>query len=192
MRNEGLINGLPLAIKKRTDLRVSRAPNRKPAKLYALSLAVFVAIVLLSVGSYLAVFQRAGDHGASALAPPSPYILYGYTYDGAGNPIGSVDLAIVDIRTTDTEKMVSDGDGYYQFDLANLPSGYSAGDTISIVGNTTQYSGHNSTAVTGSGGKWFNVTLDVVIPEFSSVIFPIGATMVILSLVPTIRRKFRK
>jgi hypothetical protein len=161
------------------------------ARLRRILFVVLLTSILLSVGWQVVLSRKANGQEASTLGPPLPYILYGYTYDIASNPIESVNVTIVNMRTADVGKTVSDVNGYYQFDLANLPNGYSLGDPISITGNTTEYNGSNSTAVTGSGGKWLNVTL-VSIPEFPSVLVPIGGMMIIVLLAPTIRRRISK
>ena len=138
------------------------------------------------VGCYVIPSHGVGPQDASTLGPSSPYILYGYAYDFNSNPIGSTDITIVDVSTADTGQTVADVNGYYQFNLANLPNGYSPGDTISITGNTTGLLGYNTTTVTASGGKWFNVTMNVVITEFSSLVVPVSGMMLIVSLSPAI------
>jgi len=190
MRNTGLINGIPFDIQMRLNVRGSRERRRDPTRFFVILFSVFLASVLVLVGLHMVMSQKADGHKASALGPSLPYILYGYTYDSSSDPIGPANVTITNEDTGGICETATDVNGYYQFNLANLPNGYSVGDTISIVGNTTESTGYNSTTVTGSGGKWLNITLNVSIPEFSSVLAPIGG-MMIVSVAPMIQRRIR-
>ena len=192
MNSEGLVGEDPFERQANHQPNCSRGARARYLRHWWRFLACFILCNVTLTVALSALAWGTSEKPAVVLGPPLPYILYGYTYDSASNLIGSVNVTIANMNTADTGETVSDGNGYYQFDLANLPNGYSLGDTISIVGNTTEYVGYNSTAVTGSGGKWLNVTLDSFIPEFPSVLVPIGGMMIIVSLAPTIRRRVYK
>jgi hypothetical protein len=140
-------------------------------------------------GFYVIPSHGVRPQDVSALGPSSPYILYGYAYDSNLNAVGSANITVLDVNTADIGQAVADVNGYYQFNLANLPNGYSLGDTIAITGNTTELLGSNLTTVTGSGGKWFNVTMTVVIPEFSSLVIPVVGMMLSVFLAPATRQR---
>jgi hypothetical protein len=153
--------------------------------------AVLTSVISIA-GFYAISYHGVRPQDASALGPSSPYVLYGYAYDSNFNAVGSANITVLDLITADAGQAVADVNGYYQFNLANLPNGYSLGDTITITGNMTELIGYNSTTVTGSGGKWFNVTMSVVIPEFSSLVVPVVGMMLIVSLAPAIRQRVFK
>ena len=189
MNQIGLIGDIPFERQQSKPRMGASSPSHMSEWTRMIILAVLLVTVLAFSGAQGVISQKTDDHKATSLGPPPPFILYGYAYDGTSNPLMSVDITITNINTSENHETVSDGNGYYQFNLANLPSGYSLGNTISIAGNTTVYFGQNTTTVAGSGGMWFNVTLDVLIPEFSTLAAPIGGIIVIMLLAPVVGRK---
>jgi parallel beta-helix repeat protein len=121
---------------------------------------IFIALSLvLSIG-----LISASNHNAKAETPPLPYIIYGYTFDAVGVKLPSCALKAQDRNTMNSSTTFSDSGGYYQFDLSSLAGAYQSGDGIWLLGNNGAAIGLNKTSVTGSGGKWMNLTLSAHAP----------------------------
>jgi hypothetical protein len=82
-------------------------------------------------------------------APQEPHVIYGYVYDENGNPLPGAPVTITNTATGDSVTIQTDSNGYYQYDLANLPNGYSGGDEIYVeaTNTTSGHTGSNSTLV---------------------------------------------
>jgi len=81
----------------------------------------------------------------STTAIQDPYSIYGKTYNNIGP--ASATVVIEDSRTGEQITTTSDGTGYYQQNLLNMPSGYRTGDTIVVTASTSTLTGSNSTTV---------------------------------------------
>jgi len=126
---------------------------------------------------------------ARMMGPGTPTIVIGYTFDSVGAILPSCDVNITDLDTGEYEHVASDLTGKYQYDLTNLPSGAAAGETIRAEANNTIYMGFNQSVLPSSAPfMWLNVTLGVLIPEFSTLIVPIvGAALVVMAV--TVRNR---
>jgi len=82
-------------------------------------------------------------------APSNPHVIYGYVYDENGNPLADAPVVITNAATGDNATVYTDSNGYYQYDLANLPNGYNDGDLIYVNATNTSSGnkGSNSTYV---------------------------------------------
>ena len=73
----------------------------------------------------------------AATGPPDAYwlLLWGYTYNSDGvTPLTGCSIMITDVRTGESVVTTSDPDyGFYQFDLAVLPSGWIIGDPVNVT-----------------------------------------------------------
>ena len=76
--------------------------------------------------------------------PSIPYIISGTVYQvGTTTPATSNNLTLTNETTNETISTVTNSQGRYIFDLANLASGYSDGDFIRITGTGTNSNGQN-------------------------------------------------
>ena len=124
------------------------------------------------------------------LGPGTPMIVIGYTFDSVGAIMPSCDVNITDLDTGEYDYVVSDLAGKYQYDLTNLPSGAVAGDMIKAEANNTIYTGFNQSVLPSSAPfMWLNVTLNVLIPEFSEIVVPIVGLMLIALIFDRTRKK---
>lgn len=74
----------------------------------------------------------------------SPHTIYGYV-NSDGEPYPGVNVAVQNTRTGESWSDTTTGDGLWIVQLANLPSGYSDGDLITI---TATLDDQNSTTIT--------------------------------------------
>jgi parallel beta-helix repeat protein len=120
----------------------------------AIAIALVLSVVLVGMPA-----QK-----ARILGPDVPYIIYGYTFAENHCIFPSCTLKVLDRSSMNSSITASDSEGKYQFDLSSLPGGYQTGDVIWLLGNKTVEIGLNKTSVTGSGGKWVNLTLSAHTP----------------------------
>lgn len=189
----------------------SCGPRRTPARS---RLAVKRASMLLACAAIVAVFisgavlvSLGGTEKTSALEPETPaydageleppYSVIGYTLDGADDPIPYCTVTITNTNTGEYVVMESDADGFYVYDIRNeLPSGCSTGDLIHVeaVNEGLQLMGENQGTVDLTSVLPFlplDITLDVVIPEFSMLIVPVAGVMMVFAALG-IKRKNRQ
>ena len=161
--------------------------------------AAFVSgAVLVSLGgSEDATLQPEVPDTASPLAPPPPYSVFGYTEDGVGDPIPYCTVTITNTNTGEYAVVESDSIGWYQLDIMNaLPTPSVTGDVITVVAvsDALQLTGENQGTVDLESAYqylWLDITLDVVIPEFSMLIVPVAGVMMVFAAMG-IRRRNRQ
>jgi len=189
MRNEGLFGDNPFEMRVSHQLRHVVAETPPNSRRYWRILAVFPIVCLVMT----ALLHTSGSHQSQrdvvALGPQLPYIIYGYSYDGFGNPIPYCTVNITNKNTSESVEISSSGIGYYQFNLANLPSGYVEDNIVNISTSDGSSEGWNQTSVTGSGGKWLNVTLPYAIPEFSEIFLTVVGSLFFIALCAASRRR---
>lgn len=164
-----------------------RPKSRRVALLIGLSVTL---MLVASVGA--GIRDRgslSGTLDAGRSGPFPPYILYGFTCGVIGSKLGECQINITNANTNAWMLLESDVLGYYQCDLANMTGGYSDGDLITLNATYQAYSGDNQTYVTETGGKWFNVTIIDMIPEFTNAALPALAGLGILLVLATSERK---
>ncbi len=91
--------------------------------------SLIVALFIFSAFSTAQAQGVAENEGV----PTPPYVLYGQIYDENGNPVYDVEIAIENLRTTETLEANVYETCAYECDLEELPSGYEIGDTIQIT-----------------------------------------------------------
>jgi len=179
-------------------MRISRIDTsrwRPQSRRVGLLIGLLILLVLIAcAGAGLQnAMQLSGAQDTGRSGPLPPYILYGYTCGVIGTRLGGCQINLTNTVTNDSMLLESDVQGYYQCDLANMIQGYSDGDLIIIQATYQASSGENQTYVTGTGGKWFNVTIIDIIPEFPNVALPALAVMgMLLVLAVETKRKTAK
>ncbi|MEM4264660.1 MAG: carboxypeptidase-like regulatory domain-containing protein [Thermoplasmata archaeon] len=168
--------------------------RKRKNSLLVYSSTSFVFLILAII--FMQFFQAGvvPDLPAKSAAPPTPMIVIGYTLDSNGSALPFCSVNITNMRTGESALTSSDNYGKYQFNLANLPSGASAGDMIHVVANNTMYIGENASNVPSGvvAYMWINVTLEILIPEFPFVLGPIFAVVVIFIAVDRLSKNFRQ
>jgi hypothetical protein len=181
--------------------------RRRLAVKRASMLLVCMAVVAVFISGAALVSLGGGDE-TGALEPEvpadstgetdPPYSVLGYTKDGMGDPVPFCTVTITNTNTGEYVVIESDAVGYYMYDIRNqLPSGCSTGDVIHVeaVSESLQLMGENQGTVdlenTAQPFLWLDITLDVVIPEFSMLIVPVAGVMVLFAAVG-IRRRARQ
>jgi hypothetical protein len=168
------------------------------AKVVSMLVMCAAAIVVVSAIAHASVVTEKATAPPIVQGPPvTPYLLWGYTYDGVGGPV-ECNITVTNLNTGDSNTTNSwqvdpwPLDGYYELDLANqLESGVTVGDIINVTAierNGTSI-GWNEMAVPGGGSMHIDVTLSGTwIPEFPMVIVPVMG-MVALFAVVRLRRR---
>ena len=185
MRKQGLVNGAEFPGTHIGRSKGKRRCIRPPA--------AAMLVVLLTVVSVLAL-QSTRPEGqdqvrASPLAPPPPYLLYGYTFNGDDAAASFCLVNITNEATSDWIVISSDAQGYYQYDLSDLPGAYVVGDMINVSASSVPMYGWNETAVTAGGGMWLNVTLAYEIPEFPALPGMVCGVLVAVVATAVVRRR---
>jgi len=166
-----------------TGKRVRVERKCAPRRMAMTSIVAIACIVIVIVALAVApATQKSLDPQVPSrmMGPGTPTIVIGYTLDSVGAIMPSCDVNITNLDTGEYEHVTSDFTGKYQYDLTNLPSGAVAGDMIKAEANNTIYMGFNQTALPSSAPfMWLNVTLSVLIPEFSEIVVPIAGLMLI-------------
>jgi len=120
------------------------------------------------------------------------HLVCGHTYDSYGGIVPNCDLNLSDLQTGEWVILRSNDTGYFEYDLTNLPSGYSTGDTIRLIAQWGSYTGSSETDVTVADVQWLNVNLPFEIPEFATMMLPIlGALVIVTGLTTAARRRTR-
>ncbi len=117
--------------------------------------------------------------------PQQPHVIYGYVYDENGNPLANAPVVITNAATGDNVTVYTDSNGFYQYNLANLPNGCSDGDLIYV--NATNTSSGNK----GSNSTYVDTTtpsqqVDVYIKEIN---FFVLAVPLVITAPIVLRRK---
>lgn len=91
--------------------------------------------------------------------PTEPYIVYGIVKDGDSNLLTSTNVIAHNTTTNEkTPAVLTTSEGKYQLDLANLTSGYSTGDSITVYVRSNGYVGDTTFTVSGTGGRLTNIS----------------------------------
>jgi len=119
----------------------------------------------MAVSSYSA--ERSSD--VSIAGQQQPYVVYGYVYYPNGTPAPNALVNVTNARTGEWITNYTTSDGYYQIDLANLPSGYQDGDTIYINASKNGLIGSNNTVVNSSSAS---VHVDIYLQSVPEIDLP--------------------
>ena len=95
--------------------------------------------------------------------PATPFVVYGTILDSdAVTPLSNVRVSIQNVSTNETSNVLTDANGQYQYDLANLTSGYALGNDISVYASYGRNYKESTfkTATSDNGIKLINLTLD--------------------------------
>jgi len=188
----------PSAGPRRTSARRRLAVRRATMLLSCMAVAaVFIsgaALVSLGGGDETGALEPEVPADAAEGTDP-PYSVLGYTKDGMGDPMPFCTVTITNDETGEFVVIESDAVGYYMYDIRNqLPSGCSTGDLIYVVAvnELLQLTGENQGTVdlenTMQPFLWLDITLDVVIPEFSMLIVPVAGVMLLFAAMGIRRR----
>ncbi len=172
-------------------------PNGRRKKALIATVAIAFAAVAVFVVAQ-ALTPAASLHAFMSIPPP-PNNAVGFTIDGSGAPIPSVQFVLTDKTTgINSGTLTSDPTtGVYIYDLNALSgivdTAISAGDIINITATTATLIGWNETpfALTGIWGfMWFNVTLNhtIVIPEFG-LLLPVAGMIGLVAAVSVVSRR---
>ncbi|MDD4307266.1 MAG: NEW3 domain-containing protein [Thermoplasmata archaeon] len=141
--------------------------------------------------------NRSGIYDIPVRLPP--YFVWGTIYSAQKESrVTDAIVQVTDQTTFETVIAITDGNGIYQVDLATLYSGYMHGEALTVNATDGLYYGGNSSAVIDlydfddSEMEFPNRQVDVIlseIPEFTAVVLPIIAVLVLVVL---FRRKRRK
>lgn len=91
--------------------------------------------------------------------PSVPFLVYGTCTDEDSNVVASTLVKAHDVTTGERIETITNSLGQYIFDLANLTSGYTAGDTINIEVWNNGYAGESTNwTLSGEGGIEKNIS----------------------------------
>lgn len=93
----------------------------------------------------------------------TPFTVYGQILDSDGTTtLANVRVSIQNVTKNESADVVTDSGGNYQYELQNLASGHSIGDSISIYSSYGRYYDESvfNTTSTDNGTKQVNLTLD--------------------------------
>jgi len=167
-----------------------RHVSRKSVTSYVVAIAC-IAFVIVALAITPATQKSLEPQvPAGIMGPGTPTIVIGYTFDSVLAILPSCDVNITNLDTGEYVHVTSDLTGKYQYDLTNLPSGAAAGETIRAEANNTIYMGLNQSLLPSSAPfMWLNVTLGVLIPEFSTLVVPIVGAVLVVMVVTARSRK---
>lgn len=163
-------------------------------------LAACMAVAVIVSGALLLFMgtgedqPTAGTPGASSgigADPEFPHPVTGLLTDGMANPLPYTSVTITNVRLGVSNETMSDEDGRYAFDLANMDGSYELGDEIFVeaVNESLQIAGSGTVYVTSNWFDILDITLDTVIPEFSTVMAPVAGILVLFAFARIRRRK---
>ena len=142
----GYINGYP-----KTNTKLLKSKSARKSTNF---ISVFLPFILLICGILLSVdFGTESVRGNYSIYPSTPFVVYGYVYYTNGTPVSNALVNVTNARTGEWITNYTTSDGYYQIDLANLPSGYQDGDTIYINASKNGLFGSNNTIANSSSGS---------------------------------------
>jgi len=169
--------------------------RRRYVKTVSMLIVMCAAAIVVVSGLALTDASQA-TVSASARAPGPPHPVYGWTFDADGvTPMTDCEMTFRVVRTgeiiTYTEEL---GANAYVIDMSMFQEGYDAVTWLDILNVTAvkgSQIGWNETAITDNpdGNNQMNVTLNgTAIPEFSTVILPVGGLIALFAVV-SLRRK---
>lgn len=91
--------------------------------------------------------------------PINPYLIFGTPTDESSSTLPE-DTVVKAHNTTTDERIETrlNSSGQYVLDLANLTSGYSEGDSITVYVRNKGYTGETSFTLSGEGGRETNIS----------------------------------
>lgn len=102
---------------------------------------LMTALVLVSVIGLLSMIP-------TQVAGLDPHIVTGTVYEVNGTLCDNCTVTVLNVRTGESSNTTSNATAVYAFNLLNLPSGWSYGDTIQVTAtNGTNATGTNSTQI---------------------------------------------
>lgn len=122
--------------------------------------------------------------------PGPPCLLFGYVRY-MSIPVAGATVTLLDQTTGETlPPYVTGSDGFYMFQLADLPSGYRTGDVILVTAEKTieELIGSGSYTITGTEPGYAQLDINMVlIPEFSTLIIPVVGMVAVVAAVRLVR-----
>jgi hypothetical protein len=166
--------------------------SRRNSRIGAL-LAAALMLAMISVAVQFAAPASASTANTGAGYQPStpvlPYLLCGYIKDNGGNPAPNCTITVTNENTTKSATFISDASGFYQYNLANMDSGYRRGESVNITATATSLSGWNATSVEMGWGRWLNVTVTAQgVPEYPMAMVSVTVFLLMTIVLPGARR----
>ncbi len=149
------------------------------------ALAVVAAgALVLSMGIGTKELNAAIPGDSSGVGIEMPHPIVGICYDSQGNPLEGCEVTVTDITLGASGVNISDADGKYSFDIANLPGEWAVGDEILVEAvYEGSYSGTNTTIATGAFFDVVDVHVDTTaIPEFPMVLVPVIGILALFAI----------
>src|SRR3990167_2759444 len=94
--------------------------------------------------------------------PITPYLVYGTVKDENSAIVTSVAVTAHDTTTGERTTSVTNSEGKYIIDLANLESGWTSGDSITVSVRTKGYIGETTFTQSGEGGRETNFSVETI------------------------------
>lgn len=116
---------------------------------FRISFTLCLALCLFSI----AAVQPALSQGMM------PHAVVGFVKEDNGEPLGNATVTLRNQRTGGSITNRTNSDGRYQADLNSLPSGYQAGDVITVSTALGALGGSAEMTVTASPLDWCNITV---------------------------------
>lgn len=88
-----------------------------------------------------------------------PHAVVGFVKEDTGEPLENATVTLQNMRTGGSITNITNSDGRYQADLNSLPSGYQAGDVITVSTALETLGGSAEMTVTASPLDWCNITV---------------------------------
>jgi len=146
---------------------------------HAITIIVIVAAVIAVPFSALLV---PAHHAGAALGPK---IVDGYIRDTGGSPVSGANVTVkvfdgATLRATQYYVPLTGSDGFYTVTFRETQ--YDVGNTILVTATKGLQTGTNSAAIVDEEPQSIDVTLDVIIPEFSGYLPVVGGTLLVAAL----------
>lgn len=182
-RREAIGRNLPMS-----QLTGRTAEGRRKTKRAMALLACATALTLLAASVLLSV----GDGNETAepevpardLAPPAPFIVFGYTYEADGTtPLGECAVNITDVTSGLYWELQSSSTGQYYISIEAAE-----GDEIHVIAVKDLLYGEN-TGIASGGSIMLSIVVQYEIPEFPMVLAPVLGTLALFTVVVFRRRR---
>lgn len=125
-------------------------------------------------------------YGPGYDVPPPPLLIYGWVYY-MGTPVDGATVTLTNQNTGETtDPYVTGSDGFYMLQVADLPSGYSAGDVLVVTADKSSemLTGSGSYTITGTEPGYAQLDINMVlIPEFPTLIIPVVGMVAVVATV---------
>ncbi|MGQ9652135.1 MAG: carboxypeptidase-like regulatory domain-containing protein [Phycisphaerae bacterium] len=123
-----------------------------------------------------------------AVPPPPPYYVLGYVYDAGGAVVPYSTVTITNVNTSVLVVVNSDNNGFYTYNLNDIPGGWEIGNIINVTAQKDLAIGWNESAAVEGPYLWIDVHMGFVIPEFPTLILPAAGMLAIFAAVQFRRR----